>query len=246
MADSSFWKRRPAPATLVGAGLVILGFVLAEIDWRFLAVSALGTFGPGILRELGWVNDKDEFQMRAAHKAGYHAFLAGGLVAFVLVGIVRAAGHGYDQAGDLVTVILVVLWFTWLLSSLFSYWGPSRTVSRILFSFGLVWLVFNIIANTGSEYMGLMPLLMQSLLALPFFLLAWCARHWPRVAGVLLLLVAALLFWFFGLYEVFGSDPLAKGRIVVVVLFMGPLVASGLMLLARGSNLETDLGDNEE
>lgn len=26
----------------------------------------LGTFGPGILRELGWLKDKDEFERRAA------------------------------------------------------------------------------------------------------------------------------------------------------------------------------------
>jgi hypothetical protein len=246
MAESSFFRRRPAPATLVGAGLVILGFFLAEIDWRFLAVSALGTFGPGILRELGWVSDKDEFQMRAAHRAGYHAFLAGGLVAFVLVGMARAAGEGVGQAGELVTVVLVVLWFTWLLSSLVSFWGARKTVSRILVSFGLVWLAFNIISNTGSEYMGLMAIFMQSLLAAPFFLLAWAARHWPRVAGVLLLLVAGFVFWFFGLYEVFGPDPLAKGRIVVTVLFMGPLLASGLMLLSHETTLEIEPGDSEE
>ena len=92
MTDFSSRWRRPATATLVGAGLVILGFLLAETDWRFLTLCALGTFGPGILRELGWVKDKDEFQMRAVHRAGYHAYLAGGLTAFVMVGIVRAAG----------------------------------------------------------------------------------------------------------------------------------------------------------
>ncbi len=84
MAESfSPWRRRPAPATLVGAVLVILGFLLTEVDWRFLALCALGTFGPGILREWGWVKDKDEFQMRAVHRAGYHAYLAGGLTAYI-------------------------------------------------------------------------------------------------------------------------------------------------------------------
>ena len=111
---------------------------------------------------------------------------------------------------------------------------------------GLVWLVFNIISNTGSEYMGLMAIIMQSLLSAPFFLLAWVARDWPRVAGVLLLLVAGFVFWFFGLYEVFGPDPLARGRIVVTVLFMGPLLASGLMLLGHEAAQEIDPGDREE
>ncbi|MCK9995691.1 MAG: hypothetical protein KAH56_05335 [Candidatus Krumholzibacteria bacterium] len=178
--SSSFWRRRPTVATLVGAVLVILGFLLAIIDWRFLALSALGTFGPGILREWGWVKDKDEFQMQAVHRAGYHAYLAGGLTAFMLVGIIRSAGEAVEHAGELVTVVLAVLWFTWLLSSLYSYWGPRRTVSRILLIFGSVWLLFNVIANIGH---GGMALVMQSLLAAPFFLLAWVSRRWPPVGS---------------------------------------------------------------
>ncbi len=233
MAESPFlWQRRPAAATLIGAALVILGFLLTSIDWRFLALAALGTFGPGILREWGWVKDKDEFQMRAVHRAGYHAYLAGGLTAFVLVGMIRSAGEAVEHAGELVTVVLAVLWFTWLLSSLYSYWGPRRTVSRILLIFGSVWLLFNVIGNIEH---GGVALVMQSLLAVPFFLLAWVALRWPRVAGVFLLLVAAFFFYFFGLYEVFGSDPMAKGRILVIVLFLGPLATSGVMLLGADS-----------
>lgn len=234
MADfSDRIRRRPSWATLFGAVLVILGFVLAGIDWRFLTLSALGAFGPGILREWGWIHDKDEFQMRAAHRAGYHAYLAGGLTALVMVGMIHAAKEVGEQGGELVTVLLAVMWFTWLLSSLYSFWGPRKTVSRILIIFGSVWLVFNIIANTGPEYMGMMPLVMQSLLAVPFFLLGWVARRWPRVAGAFLLTVTVFFFWFFGLYEVFGPDPLAKGRLVVIVLFLGPLFASGIMLLGK-------------
>lgn len=235
--SSSLWQRRPATATLVGAILVILGFLLTSIDWRFLALAALGTFGPGILREWGWVKDKDEFQMRALHRAGYHAYLAGGLTAFVLVGIIRSAGEVAEHAGELVTLVLAVLWFTWLLSSLFSFWGPRRTVSRILLIFGSVWLLFNIIGNIEQ---GIVAIIMQSLVAVPFFLLAWVARRWSRVAGVFLLLVAAFFFYFFGLYEVFGPDPMARGRIMVIVLFLGPLVASGVMLLGADPTVEEE------
>lgn len=231
MPESGIFRRRPAAATLVGVALVVLGFLLAQIDWRFLTLAALGTFGPGILREWGWIRDKDEFQMRSVHQAGYHAYLAGGLTAFVLVGMIRAAGEGVAQAGELVTVLLAVMWFTWLLSSLHGYLGPEKTVSRILFIFGSVWLVFNIIANLGSEYQGMVALLMQSLLAVPFFLLGWVARRWPSIAGVLLLGAAGFFFWFFGLYEVFGPEPMARGKIMVIVLFLGPLFASGVMLL---------------
>ena len=241
MADmTSILRRRPPTATLVGAGLFILGFLLTEIDWRFLALSALGAFGPGILREWGWVRDKDEFQLEAARRAGYHAYLAGGLTALVLVGMIRAAEGPLEEAGELVIVLLAVMWFTWLLSSLFGYWGPQKTVARILVIFGSVWLIFNIVGNIQG---GIVALIMQSLLAVPFFLLAWTARRWPRIAGVILLAVSAFFFWFFGLYEVFGPDPMAKGRFLVIVLFIGPLAASGVMLLGSRSSEESGEGE---
>lgn len=239
MAESSpLFSRRPAPATLVGAALVILGFILAEIDWRFIALCGLGAFGPGILREWGWVKDKDEFQMRATYRAGYHAYLATGLLAFVLVGILRVHEGTIEQVGELVTVLLAVLWFTWFLSSLYSYWGARKTVARILIIFGSVWLIFNIVGNLGTEWKDLVQLVMQSLTAAPFFLLAWVARRWPRIAGVCLLLVTGFFFYLFRLFEIFGPDPLTRGRFMVMVLFLGPLAASGVMLLKNEPDSE--------
>ena len=76
---------RPAPATLIASGVVVLGFLLTGVSWGFLALVAVGTFGPGILRELGWLKDKDEFERRAARRAGYHAYLVGGFITFLIV-----------------------------------------------------------------------------------------------------------------------------------------------------------------
>jgi hypothetical protein len=228
--SGSILKRRPPVATLVGGAIFLAGFLLAAIDWRFLGVSAFGAFGPGILREMGWVKDKDEFQLEAARRAGYHAYLAGGFLALVLIGVVRAADDEMRFPSELVSGILGVMWVTWLFSSLHAYWGASRTVSRILIIFGSIWLVFNVIGNIQG---GIVALVMQSSLALPFFLLAWLANRWPRVAGVILLGIGAFFFYFFGLYEILGADPLAKGRLSVIILFIGPLVASGLMLLGQ-------------
>jgi len=55
------------------------------------------------------------------------------------------------------------------------------------------------------------------------------------VAGALLIAASAFFFYFFGLYKIFGSEPLALGRGFVIVIFFGPLFASGAMLLRRGS-----------
>ncbi|MBC8425829.1 hypothetical protein H8E07_17085 [bacterium] len=227
-----FFKWFRSPVNLVAGSLVVGGFLLTEIDWGYLALCALGTFGPGILRELGWLKDKDELELQAARRAGYHAYLVGGLMVFLLVAMFRhlegptEAPTPLDHPSMLVTSILVVMWFTWLLSSLLSYWGALKSARRILYAFGVVWLIFNILAGEGDWKTSAM----QSLLAVPFFAMAWAAPRWPRVAGVLLLAVSAYLFWFLGFFKIF-TDPLGMGRSVVVVLFLGPLVASGLALL---------------
>jgi len=232
------WLR--SPANIVAGVLVILGFALTAIDWGFLALSALGTFGPGILRELGWLRDRDEFQMRAARRAGYHAYLAGGLLVFLIVALFRSQAGPTDEPAPLaspaalMTTILAVMWFTWLISSLLSYWGPHKTARRLLYAFGSVWLLFNIMSGEGNWITSVM----QSLLAVPFFVLGWAADRWPRVTGMALLGVAGFFFYFFGLVEIF-THPLDRGRTEVVILFLGPLVASGVALLVSGRESAT-------
>jgi hypothetical protein len=222
---------QPTHATLIAGAVVLLGFGLSEISWVFLSLAALGTFGPGILREIGWLNDQDEFQRRADRRAGYHAFLTAGLFTFLLVSYLRSGDRNVEEPEVAVSLILAILWFTWFLSSLLSYWGPQKTVSRVLFAFGWVWLVFNIVGNL----FGPIALIMQSLLAAPFFLLAYIARRWPKIAGVTLIALSAFFFYFFQLYEIFGPNPLERGRGMVIVLFIGPLLASGIILLRNGS-----------
>ncbi len=217
----------PAHGTLVAGVMVILGFVLSEINWGFLSLAALGTFGPGILREIGILNDQDEFQRRAARRAGYHAFLTAGLFTFLMVSYLRSGERNVGEPEVMVSLILAVLWFTWFLSSLLSYWGPQKTVTRVLNAFGTVWLIFNIAGNLND----LIAMIMQSLLAVPFFLLAYIAQKWPRIAGLLLVISSCFFIYMFDLYRVFGPNPLEKGRGMVIVLFIGPLLTSGIILL---------------
>jgi hypothetical protein len=225
---------RPTKATLIAASLIILGMVLIDINWGFLFLVGLGMLGPGLLREIGWLKDQDEFQRQAARRAAYHAFLATGFLAFFFVGLLRSGYKGIMDPEEVVTLLLTVLWFTWVLSSLLGYWGPKRTARTILITFGIFWLLFNIIGNLHS----LTALIMQSLLAVPFFALAWVAGRWPKVAGVLLIAASCFFFYFFHLYRIFGSEPLARGRGEVFVLFFGPLFASGVALLRCGSSDE--------
>jgi hypothetical protein len=215
----------------VAATLVVLGFALTGHSWWWLLLTALGAFGPGALRETGWLADRDEFQIRAAHRAGYHAFLAAGFAGLALVGYLRSGGGVSADASDVPILMLAVLWFTWLLSSLVTFWGPRTAAARILVTFGVLWLAFAVLSNTGSEWTGWAALLLHPLLAAPFFACAWTLRRWPRVTGALLLAAAAFLFHFLGLFRTANLGLLTQGA--TCVLFLGPLVASGVALLTE-------------
>ncbi|MFO0788681.1 MAG: hypothetical protein U0805_04430 [Pirellulales bacterium] len=217
-------------ATIVAAALVLAGFLLTSVNWWFLMLSAAGAFGPGLLRELGILHDKDEFQRQAAYRAGYHAFLTAGIVAITLVAFFRSGEREVRLPQELATLFLAILWFTWILSSLLDYWGPQTAARRILIAFGAVWLLFMILSNTGHEWTGPTALIMQSLLTLPFFALAYAAGRWPRLTGVALLAACAGFLQFFHFLDR-GNLPFIT-RAITMVLFLGPLVASGLALLA--------------
>ena len=236
---------RPTRTNLVAGGMVIAGLALPSFtnlsEW-FLLLAALGTFGPGILREVGWLRDKDEFQRQAAHRAGYHAFLTVGLVAFVFVAFFRSSERTIKDPQELATFFLALLWFTWLLSSLLAYWGPQKTAARILYAFGSVWLVFTIASNVGSEWSGWAALLLHPLLASPFFVLGWLSGRRPRIAGILLLAVSVCLFLLFGWWR--GNLGLVTVG-VTFILFFGPLLVSGVALLCTGKKSERS-EDGEE
>ncbi|MCA9754703.1 MAG: hypothetical protein KDA27_02795 [Candidatus Eisenbacteria bacterium] len=221
----------PSRATWIASGLVLLGFSFLQVHPVFLLVIALGAFGPGLLRTLGWLHDQDEFQRRAAERAGYLAYLVTGLVGFALLALLGDGSVRSAAPDAILQTVLSLLWFTWLISSLVSYWGAHKTARRLLIAFGLVWLAFNVVGHLAHP----MELLMQSLLAVPFLLAAWLVPRWPRVVGVLLLGLGAFFSWLFHLYEIVGPTPLALGRGVVLILFVGPLLASGIALL-RGAD----------
>jgi len=241
MANPEVRERwRPTRTNLVAGGIVIAGFWLTSLSWWFFLLVALGTFGPGILRELGWLRDKDEFQRQADHRAGYHAFLATGLVAFVLVAFFRSGERAIENTHRLATLFLSLLWFTWFLSSMLAYWGPQRASAWILRVFGSVVLVFTIISNLGSEWTGWAALLLHPLLAAPFFGLAWLCGRLPRVSGILLLVVSVFFFVLFfmpGILEGGGLELFIEGTFIFI---LGPLLASGVALLWAGKKGEQD------
>ncbi len=242
-ASESKTNWRPATATVMAGLMVIAGFLLTGVSWWWLLLTAAGAFGPGILRELGWLHDKDEFQLQSAHRAGYHAYVTSGLMAFLLVTYFRSSEKTIDHTQELATLFLAILLFTWFLSSLISYWGAPRAAFRFLISFGCAWFVFAIASNVGKEWAGWAAMLLHPMLTIPFFALAWLSTRWPKLTGGLLLAASAFFVQFFGLFR---NDHVAiVNQAVTFLLFVGPLLASGTALLSVGSPVnESDENDH--
>jgi hypothetical protein len=217
--------------TLLAGVLVVVGGLLAvTVDMVFVVVFGAGVFGPGVLREVGLLDDQDEFQREAARTAGYRAYLAAGLVLVVWLAVVRRGTPSIE--GDLamtVTMALLLLIVVWLLSSLLAFWGPVRATSTILLAFGSFWLLFILLSHVSEPG----NLLIEILVAAPFFILAWAARRWPRPAGAILVLVGAFAFFAFDMHEAFQSRMNAWP--VILTMFV-PLMACGIALLRLKNN----------
>lgn len=214
---------------LVAAGVLSWMFV----DRGLLLIAGLGAFGPGLLREVGWLKDHDEFQRDAARRAGYHAYIVGGLAAVLVLSLVEWGTVGPDESAEWLRFVVVLMWLAWLSSTLLIYWGPVRTVSRVLVSFGCFWGVF-VVATLVGEALGGQSVGLTLLgtavgvgVVAPFFTLAWTARKWPRRTGAALLGIAVLFVLVFARP---GALPWAT-IIMTQGLLSGPFIVCGLALL---------------
>ncbi len=243
MAEQTARRRVPPLPGLIAGGLVILGLLLSTfVADGLLVVAALGAFGPGILRELGWLRDQDEFQRQAARRAGYHAYLIGGLATVLIISALRWSEHDVEVSSEWIMLILVILWMTWLFSSLLAYWGARKTASRVLMVFGSFWAVFVLAHIVGgltgsSEPVQLVGVLAGFMFVAPFFGLAYTAGRWPRLTGALLLAVSAVFLVITAPHWEASSLQWASILVTAAVLIV-PLTASGIALLREQPELE--------
>lgn len=248
MAEHTEGRRLPPLPGLIAGGLVILGLLLSMfVAEGLLVVAGLGAFGPGILRELGLLRDQDEFQRQAAHRAGYHAYLIGGLATVLVVSGLRWRETNEGSA-EWIMLILVILWMTWLFSALLAYWGARKTASRVLLTFGSFWAVFviaSVIGESDDTAEFLLGVLMSFVVVAPFFVLAWTAGRWPRRTGAALLTVSALFLVMFVAPQ--GASSLKLSSILVTdTLLLVPLIASGIALLRDEGSDDPDRDESDD
>jgi len=239
--------------TIVGiiAGVLVLGGVLLWmfVSKGFLFVAGIGAFGPGVLREIGWLRDQDEFQRQSARRAGYHAYLAGGICAVLLDSAIEWPGSSVEVSGEWIRFLVVVLWMAWLYSSMMEYWGARKTASRILIVFGSFWAVFVIATLIGDAGSGiaigelLLGILAGVFLTATFFLPAWTAHRWPRPTGIALVVLTLAVFVIFGLRK--GGLSWETALFTDLILLV-PLLISGIALIREsGESAAADPGGSE-
>lgn len=207
-------------------------------------MAGLGAFGPGLLRELGWLRDHDEFQRQAAHRAGYHAYLIGGFAAILVLSGLEWSAE-LDESAEWIRFVLLLLWMSWMFSALLSYWGAQRTASLVLMTFGSFWAVFVLAtligeSNPDGEFSeAILGILVGSALVAAFFVPAWTAHRWPRITGMILLLVSA------GFAVVFGRKGALQWSTVALTntLLLVPLMVSGIALVRMKPAHDDEAGE---
>ena len=247
MTEKTSRMKLPPTPTLVSGLLVALGVGLwMTVGKELLWVAGLGAFGPGLLRELGWLNDQDEFQRETAYRAGYRSYLVGGMAAVLSVSALHWGLANPGETAEWVTLVLVYLWLAWLFSSLLAYWGARRTAQGVLTAVGSFWALF-VILEIASEFQipqspaevgaTLTGLLFGAVLIGFFFGLGWAAQQWPRPAGVLLVLAATLFAYLFARPQ---GNLTASAQLLTATLLVVPFAATGIALLKESETSAAD------
>lgn len=231
----------PTPA-LIQAAVIALGIVLwMTVGKEWIIVAGIGAFVPGILRELGIMRDLDEFQREVSRRAAFHAYLVGGLSTAGIITGLHLTGNTVEYPGEMVTLILIILWMVWLFSYLLAFWGAQKTASVVLLAFGSFWILFGVLSGIGESEGGvvatLVGILMHLVFVVPFAVGAFTAMRWPKPTGWFLVGMGAFMLYFLG-----KPSPMEwTTQLLTLTLVAVPILASGLGLVRmEGGTAEMD------
>lgn len=240
------WAASRGSISLTGViplALVVAGLVLGiTVHMAFMSLAVAGAFGPGALRQLGWLDDLDEFQRQAALKAGLRAYLVTGilLMAVVIADNWNRLSLGQERvpASAAVAVMLVVYYASYCLS----FWDVSAAISRVLLAFGVLWFVFVLLSHAADPVVMIVEGVTVSG---PFVAGAILCRRWPRTIGALLLALAVGSIFLFHLVPAGAANSAdVLQRSFTFVLLPLPLMIAGVALVVDGSKRPSeDEGD---
>ena len=191
-------SRRLPSIDWIALGLGVAGLMLSRIPgpgWgSWVGLLGLAVFGPPLLREIGVLEDEDEYTRNIRWRAGFHAALVVGLLVFlnkVLYPLIASHPEAMVRKAGFFPVDFLrqTLVLAFLLSFLIQYWGAPKGVFRLLL--GLAGL-------TLAE--AIMLMLRQPVDKMPIALAimgiivitvggAFLSRKKPKLSGYLLLAV---------------------------------------------------------
>lgn len=234
-------RTRCSPASLTALVLVVVGLLLGTtVHMGFMTLVAAGAFGPGVLRQLGLLDDLDECQKEAAAKSGLRAYLVTGILLMAVV--IAENWHGLSLGNDPLpaSTVVIVLLVVYYASYCLSFWDTRKAASRMLLTFGLFWLAFALMSHTGG------PLsLLVGVLAVPgpFLLAALLCRRWPRVIGLFLLGASV---WATGFFHIIPFDATHPQEVLknsfTLLLIPLPLTLAGVALITDSMTADDDAG----
>lgn len=191
-------------AAWVAFGLLLLGLIAGvlrtlihptlERPLYHLADALIlcGLFGPGLLREFGLLRDQDEFQAAVAQRAGWRAFLAGGLALLLMAHFTPwpdPSTFGRELPKLPIYSALLAMLLTYVCSYLQDYWGARRGAAAVLGTLAALLALFAL-----DELPSLAGVLIDLRFSAGLLLAILLMRRLPQVAGVLLLVFALLAF----------------------------------------------------
>lgn len=229
----------PRPAW-VGLGLIVLAAAVAVTRTLIQptlerplyhvagALILAGLFGPGLLRELGVLRDQDEFQRQVAHRAGWRAFLAGGVALLALAHFMpwpEPPAFGRELPKIPLNAVLLVMLLTYVCSTLQDYWGARRGATAILLSLAIVFALAALL-DEAPDWIGV---LVDLRFSAGLLLALLVGRRYPQVAGALLLAFALL-----ALLNLRAAEP--SLRLSWGALLLTPPIITGAALLREGGS----------
>lgn len=223
-----------SPVTIIAIVLVVAGLLLGTTaHMGFMILFAVGAFGPGLLRQMGLIDDLDELQKEAAAKSGLRAYL---VTAILMMAVVigenwNRFGFGLEKvpASSVVLLMLIVYYASYCLS----FWDTRKAVSRVLLAIGLFWLAFVVLSHAREPA----ALFGEALLVPgPFIVAAVLCRWFPRTVGLLLIALAMSSIYFFHMIRLGESfaESIAFGGFTLLLIPL-PLTVAGVALIADGS-----------
>lgn len=248
--DLRGWLRDPVGLlSFAGIAAGLAGLLISERD-GFVALFFAGVFGPTLLRELGLLRWRDEFQRETTTRAALHAFLgAGAFLAAVMslhgfTGTYDAGGKTFQDALPASTVV-ILLATVWYLSRLLQYWGPVRAAVRIWTAFSCTYLVFWIVVvvavSRTQGNVSVPQLALNAIFCLVPLILALVGRRLPRVAGVVALVLVG---WFVaaGFRNTTPSTIPWELYLDILLLIVAPLAAPAVALVFSGIGRDSAAG----